>query len=75
LSLTYLVYSQAGVILEQLDTKLGEVGMMVPLDLGAKAGDHIFRTPTAHSVHSSGRNLGQKISDDILSSLPRAVVI
>jgi hypothetical protein len=56
ISLTYLAYAQAGVILEQLDTKLGEVGMMVPLDLGAKAGDHIFRTPNSPSVHSSGRN-------------------
>jgi hypothetical protein len=55
------LYAQAGVILEQLDTKLGEVGMMVPLDLGAKAGDHIFRTPTAPSVHSLGRKRGKKI--------------
>ena len=27
---------QAGVVLEALDTRLEEVGLMVPLDLGAK---------------------------------------
>ena len=31
---------QAGVILEQLDTQLEGQGMMVPLDLGAKAVSH-----------------------------------
>lgn len=36
-----VVVCQAGVILEQLDTQLGEVGLMVPLDLGAKGSCHI----------------------------------
>ena len=31
-----VVQTQAGVILEKLDTELGEHGLMAPLDLGAK---------------------------------------
>jgi len=36
-----VVVCQAGVVLEALDTRLEEVGLMVPLDLGAKGSCHI----------------------------------
>jgi hypothetical protein len=70
------VYAQAGVILEQLDTKLGEVGMMVPLDLGAKAGDDIYSAhPTLLLFILQIAIEAKNLADDILSPLPRAVVI
>jgi len=36
-----VVQTQAGVVLEKLDTQLGEHGLMAPLDLGAKGSCHI----------------------------------